>query len=253
MVSRSIATARLPLLLLRLVLLALWLALLVIPHLVMRHVFRSGAVSRLFLIGAAWIMGLRVRRIGPMPPRRSLLVANHQSWLDILALGSATGCAFVSKVEVLDHPLTGWLADQRETLYIQRQARRSVDKQIEAIAERFDHQLPLAIFPEGTTNDGTGLLPFRPSLLAAAVPLPEGARVIPVALDYRDDREFVGWTAPESGLDNAIRILGRWKPVHVDVLMLEPLGAADRKALARAAQAAIEDKLFASTPRQSSL
>ncbi|MBB3763237.1 lysophospholipid acyltransferase family protein [Sphingomicrobium lutaoense] len=242
-----------PLLVLRVILLALALALLALPHLIVRTLFGSGAVARLFLHVAGWIMGLRVRRVGPLPPRRSLLLANHQSWLDILVLGSATGCAFVSKAEVKDHWLTGWLADQRDTLYIERDDRRGVARQVHAIAERFDHDLPLAIFPEGTTNDGLHVLPFRPSLLAAATPLPADAVVMPVALDYREDRAFVGWTAPERGIDNAVRILSRWRPIHVDVIMLPPLPAADRKTMAGEGRQRIVVALGASSERQSSL
>lgn len=232
----------------RTLLLAAWLALCVIPHIVARKLFGSIAVSRLFLSVSAWIMGLRVRRIGPHPEQRTLLLANHVSWLDILVMASATGSAFVSKAEVKDHWLVGWLADQRETLYIDRQARRSVDMQIKAIADRFDHRLPLAVFPEGTTSDGTELLTFRPALLAAATPLPDDALVRPVAIDYRDDREFVGWVAPETGLENAKKVLSRWRPIHVDVIVLPPLHALnDRKAMAAEAYDAIHKTLFASS------
>lgn len=238
----------------RTVLLAIWLALCVIPHILARKLFGSIAVSRLFLTVAAWIMGLRIRRIGPHPEQRTLLLANHVSWLDILVMASATGCAFVSKSEVKDHWLVGWLADQRETLYIDRQARRSVDMQIAAIAARFDHRLPLAVFPEGTTSDGTELLRFRPALLAAATPLPENAAVRPVAIDYRDDREFVGWVAPETGAQSAKKILSRWKPIRVDVIVLDPLTASmDRKAMAAEAHDAIHRALFASSTEHNRL
>ncbi|WP_260483533.1 lysophospholipid acyltransferase family protein [Sphingomicrobium flavum] len=239
---------------LRTLLLALWLALCVLPHLIARKLLGSIAVSRLFLRGAAWIMGLRVRRVGPAPDQRTLLLANHVSWLDIVVMASATGCAFVSKAEVKDHWMTGWLADQRETLYIDRQARRSVDAQIAAIAERFDHHLPLAVFPEGTTSNGLELLKFRPALLAAATPLPDGAFVRPVAIDYRADRAFVGWVAPETGMESAKKILSRWKPIHVDVHVLAPLDPReDRKDMAADAYDAIHRALFASSARDKSL
>ncbi|MCJ7420691.1 lysophospholipid acyltransferase family protein [Sphingomicrobium astaxanthinifaciens] len=232
-----------PLIGLRLVLLVLLLALLAPLHVVVRGLGGRGPVARWFLRGAGFIMGLRVKRVGPAPPRRSLLLVNHVSWLDILAMGSATGCAFVSKVEVRDHPLTKWLADQRDTLYIERQNRRSVDAQIEAIRRRFDHHLPLALFPEGTTSDGTRLLPFRSPLLKAITPAPPGAHLIPVALDF-EEAAAIAWHAGEPGIDNVKRVLSRWRPVRVTVRMLDPIEISDdRKAMAREAQARIADAL----------
>lgn len=239
---------------LRLVLLAALLAVCVVPHLIVKWLTGRAPVARFFLGAAGWICGLRVERIGPEPPVRSLLLVNHVSWLDILALGGSTNAAFVSKAEVKDHPLVGWLADQRETLYVRRQSRRTIDEQVAAIAERFDHHLPLALFPEGTTSDGSTLLPFRPALLSAVTPAPEDTHVIPVALDYGEDRSFVGWIGGEPGIVNAKRILSRRKPIHVKVRMLAPLDPHDdRKALAAKARDEIGLALFPSTWRTSSL
>ncbi|MCJ8191689.1 lysophospholipid acyltransferase family protein [Sphingomicrobium aestuariivivum] len=241
--STARPAANWPLIGLRLVLLVLLLALLGPLHVLVHTVTGRGPVARLFLRVSGFIMGLRVRRVGPAPARRSLLLVNHVSWLDILAMGGATGCAFVSKSEVQDHPLTKWLADQRETLYITRQNRRSVDGQIEAIRKRFDHHLPLALFPEGTTSDGTQLLPFRSPLLKAITPAPEGAHLIPVALDFAE-AEAIAWHAGEPGMDNVKRVLSRWRPIHVTVRMLEPIPITlDRKEMALEAHARISAAL----------
>lgn len=228
----------------RAILLALLLALFIVPHVIVHKLTGRSPLARTFLRCAAWIIGLRVRRVGPPPPVRSLLLANHPSWLDIPVLIGATGCAFVSKAEVKNHWLVGWLADQRDTLYVNRDRRSELKSQVEAIRERFDHHLPLAICPEGTTSDGIKLRPFRPALLSAVAPPPDGAAVIPVAIDYGEDRAFVSWQAPETGLENAKRILSRWHPIRVTVRMLDPLDPAlDRKAMAAGAYDAIADAL----------
>ena len=65
-----------------------------------------------------------MRRAGAPIRRHTLLVANHTSWLDILILGGATGCAFVSKDE-LGHPFVHWLADQNDTVYVKRTHRKA--------------------------------------------------------------------------------------------------------------------------------
>ena len=116
-----------------------------------------------FLAAAAWIVGARVRVVGEPIRPHTLLICNHVSWLDILVLGGATGCAFVSK-DTLGHSLVHWLADQNQTLYIHRGRRSTTADQASAIAAALDRPQPLALFPEGTTGPGDHLLPFRSSL-----------------------------------------------------------------------------------------
>ena len=150
----------------------------------------------------------------------------------------------MSKAEVRDHPLLRWLADQNDTLYIERSDRGAVLDQARAVTDALAESQPLALFPEGTTGDGELLLPFRPSLLAAIAKAPPGTTVRPVAIDYGAMRPLLGWTDGESGKVNALRLLGRRGSFAVTVHLLAPLDASlDRKALARAARAAIEQAL----------
>ena len=174
----------------------------------------------------------------------SLIIANHVSWLDILVLAGATGTRFVSKTEVRDHPLLCWLADQNDTLYIERQDRRAVGAQGAEVAAALSDDRPLTLFPEGTTGDGRTLLPFRPALLAAVAPPPPGTSVRPVAIDYGAMRVLIGWTAGESGKANALKLLGRRGSFPVTVRVLDPLADSDdRKAMARDARSSIEAAL----------
>src|SRR6185436_20804926 len=98
-----------------------------------------------FLAAAAWICGARVRLAGkPLEPH-TLLVCNHTSWLDILVIGGATGCAFVSKHE-LGHSLIHWMADQGGTLFVRRDHRRGASHQADAISRKLSGPQPLALF-----------------------------------------------------------------------------------------------------------
>ena len=180
----------------------------------------------------------------PVRPH-SLLVANHTSWLDIFVLASATGCAFVSK-QKLGNRVIHWLADQNHTLYVKREHRRGASEQAAAIAEKLKGPQPIALFPEGTTGPGTGLLPFRPPLFAAVAPAPEGVVVRPVAIDYGPASGEVGWYE-ESGEANVLRILGRRGAMDVTVRLLEPLPPSqDRKLLSKQASDAIAAALTSS-------
>ena len=214
-------------------------------HVASKTLFRSSGWARRFLAAAAWLCGARVRITGaPLQPR-TLLVCNHISWLDILVLGGATGCAFVSKQE-LGHPLVHWMADQGPTLYVRREHRRGAHSQALAIARRLDEPQPLALFPEGTTGPGKSLLPFRTTLFSAVAPPPPGVTVRPVAIDYGEATPQIAWH-DQAGKDNVLRTLGRRRSTPVTVRLLDPLPPMDdRKALAHAAREAIGDALASS-------
>ncbi len=231
-------------------LLGLFLACLV-PHLLSKWILGRSPWPRRFLAGAAWIVGARPQVSGePLRPH-SLLISNHVSWLDILVLGGATGCAFVSK-DQLGHPLVHWLADQNSTLYIRRSRRSASADQASAIATALERPQPLALFPEGTTGHGNHLLPFRSALLEAVAPAPPRVEVRPVAIDYGPASREIGWHG-ESGKDNVLRILGRKGSLPVMVHVLAPLERSeDRKLLARRAQERIAATLAPSLPASSS-
>lgn len=115
-----------------------------------------------------------------------LLAANHISWLDILVMHAARHCRFISKSEVHHWPLIGRLATGAGTLYIEREKRRDAMRVVHHMAESLRAGEVLAVFPEGTTTDGTRLLPFHGNLVQAAISA--GAPVQPVALRYEDAR-----------------------------------------------------------------
>ena len=210
------------------------------PHLVARRGGRRSPWPRRFLARAARIAGTSVELEGEALGPHSLIVANHTSWLDILILGGATGTRFVSKAEIERVPLIGWLADQHRTLYIDRAGRGDAHGQVRRIAAALDEPRPLAIFPEGTTSNGRALLPFRSTLLHAVAPPPPATSIRPVAIDYRDSVDVIAWHGGEPGLANALRVLGLKGRRRVTVRLLDPLPpSANRKALARAARAAI--------------
>jgi len=214
------------------------------PHLVARRGGRASPWPRRFLARAARIAGVRVGVEGTALDPRSLLLANHTSWLDILILGGATGTRFVSKAEIEPLPLIGWLAGENHTIYIERAARGEARTQVARIARALDQPRPLAIFPEGTTGSGRALLPFRPTLLHAVAPPPPGASVRPVAIDYSAAVDAIAWHGGEPGLANVMRVLGMRGTRRVTVRLLDPLAPhADRKTLARAAERAIADAL----------
>ncbi|HEV2594807.1 MAG TPA: 1-acyl-sn-glycerol-3-phosphate acyltransferase [Sphingomicrobium sp.] len=219
-------------------------------HIVTKTLFRRSRWPRRFLSGAAWIIGARVSIKGRSPNPHTLLVANHTSWLDILVLGGATGCTFVSK-DQLGHPLIHWLADQNETVYVKRTHRKGAKDQAVALARSLERKQPVMVFPEGTTGPGIYLLPFRSTLLEAGNFASRDVSIRPVAVDYHDNRASVGWYH-EGGKENVLRLLGRSGTLPVTVHLLSPLDRTfDRKQLALEAREAIGKTLGLTSLHQS--
>ena len=184
-------------------------------------------------------------RLDPHVPG-SLYVANHISWLDIMALNAACPVAFVSKAEVHAWPLIGWLAAKADTVFLRRGSRghaKLINREIGALLEQGKD---VAIFPEGTTTDGTHLLHFHAALLQPAV---EGDRPVqPVALSYRDAqgaRSLAPSYAGETSLLSSLRAVLACRKLTVSVCalpLLVPQGRS-RRELSDAAHRAIEISL----------
>jgi len=118
----------------------------------------------------------------PEPGSPALLVANHISWLDIQALGVLDGARFVAKSEVRRWPLVGKIAERTGTFFIKRGCYRDAWRTKERVAEALRAGDSVAVFPEGTTTDGSSVQKFHPALLQAA--LDAHVCVYPVTLRY---------------------------------------------------------------------
>ncbi|KQM67774.1 acyl-phosphate glycerol 3-phosphate acyltransferase [Sphingomonas sp. Leaf17] len=224
----------------RLAALLLTLIAALIVHGLWRLVRLPSPWPRLFLGTVARIVGARVRVVG-VPLRRDVVfVANHLSWIDILALAGATGSAFVAKAELRGVPLVGWLCMLNDTIFVSREDRLGVVAQIAQIRAAVATGRPVTIFPEGTTGDGHAVLPFKAALLGALdPPAPTGVRVQPVRIDYGAATDDLAWVGDEPGGDHARRVLTRRGSFVATLHFLPPFAPADiggRKAIAAEAR-----------------
>ncbi len=197
------------------------------------------AVPPVFLGYVGRVAGLRIRAHG-RPRQGALFLANHESWLDILALAGRTRAKFVAHSGLAGHPALRWLCEQNGTVFITRDRRVTVAAQVAQVREALGER-PLVIFPEATTNDGIVLLPFRSSLLSAVEPLAHAVPVQPVALEYADAPNIC-WFGDEPGARNIRKILARPGRIDLTLHFLEPLAGPaleDRKAMTTAARGAI--------------
>ncbi len=115
-------------------------------------------------------------------PENGLVVSNHLSYLDIVILSSVMPCFFVSKAEVGRWPYFGKAARVGGTLFLNRRTHASTAEVARQIAERLKQPVPMLLFPEGTSSDGSQVLRFHSSLFQPAVA--GGAPVTPAAVRY---------------------------------------------------------------------
>jgi 1-acyl-sn-glycerol-3-phosphate acyltransferase len=114
------------------------------------------------------LFGLRVTVIGePVRERGVLIVANHTSYLDILVFSSVLPVSFVAKSEVQTWPLFGLMARLQETVFVERTRRSQTGQARDDIRDRLRAGDALVLFPEGTSNDGNHVLPFKSALMGA--------------------------------------------------------------------------------------
>ncbi|MEI6081335.1 MAG: lysophospholipid acyltransferase family protein [Verrucomicrobiota bacterium] len=115
-------------------------------------------------------------------PFHGLIACNHLAYVDILVLGSICPAIFVAKSDVVTWPVFGWLASRAGTIFVSRDAPAKVAAQLREIEQPLREGRPVILFPEGTSSDGSQILPFRSSLLESAIIT--GAPVTPVAIGY---------------------------------------------------------------------
>jgi 1-acyl-sn-glycerol-3-phosphate acyltransferase len=204
-----------------------------------------------------WLCGVKVTVQGePVTHGPVLWAVNHVSWIDIFVLNVVRPTAFVAKQEIRHWPVIGWLAVGADTIFIERGFRHAVHRVGQAMQLRFDRGQVVGLFPEGTTSDGFGVLPFYANLFEPAR-RPEIA-IQPVALIYKHRGQrsaLAAFVGEETLVQNLWRMLGS-TGVSVDLVFLPVVAPAGqdkpaRAELARSAHHLIEQTVaLGEPPRQ---
>ncbi len=175
-----------------------------------------------------------------------LVLANHISWLDIFAINAVLPSRFVAKAEIGDWPLLGVLVSRSGTLYIERGRRHAVAAINQTVREHLQRGETIVVFAEGTTTDGSALLPFHSNLIAPAIDV--GAGIWPIAIRYteRGERSLAAAFIGEMGILTSLARVLVARQLMIEVTVLAPItiaGARDRHTIARAARSAIAKHL----------
>ncbi|MBN8897501.1 MAG: 1-acyl-sn-glycerol-3-phosphate acyltransferase [Rhodospirillales bacterium] len=222
------------------------------------------AFARIYWFVFARLLGVRVRVIGALASqaqgRPVLFVSNHSSWVDIPVLGGVLDAAFVAKGEVGTWPVIATIARLGRTVFVSRQ-RGSTARERDTMRGRFAAGDNIILFPEGTSSDGSRVLPFRSAFFAAAEAPPGGEPPLiqPVSVVYdrigglpagRASRPVFAWYGDMDIATHFWR-LAQQSGLRATVLLhapLDPARFADRKALSQAVWRTVADG--ASTLRQ---
>lgn len=200
---------------------------------------------------------LRVITTGSVPDIRThgaLLLANHISWADIHAINSVIPVRFVAKMEIKDWPVFGYLVKKSGTIFINRTRQRDAARVVNICSHALKLNDNLCVFPEGTTTEGLSVLPFKSSLLEAAIAA--GAPLLPVAIRYpRPDGQpnLEAAYAGDTSILNSMRAyLHMQQPViHLHFCPAIQTAGLSRQSLAQQAHANITQALEAA-PSQTS-
>lgn len=181
------------------------------------------------------LLGLQLVVHGQARPGAKLVVSNHVSWLDIVAINAVVPSRFVSKAEVAHWPLIGRLVTYAGTLYLVRERRRDAMRVLGLMSQALKDGDTVAVFPEGTTGPGDHLMHFHPNLLQSAIDAQ--VPVQPVVIRYSDPLNRFSPSVAYVGDTTLLQSLW-WvvtsKRVVIDVNLLPSQGVlhADRRALA---------------------
>ena len=142
-----------------------------VPFQLVLMAIRAPLAKRLPMVwhrGVCRILGFRIERYGKASRTvPTLFVCNHTSYLDISALGAVVPGSFVAKAEVRSWPVFGFLARLQRTVFVERRASRTAHHR-DNMTARLESGDNLILFPEGTSNDGNRVLPFKSAFFGIA-------------------------------------------------------------------------------------
>lgn len=219
-------------------------------------------LPRLFHRLGCIFLGLRVTVIGqPAAGRPTLLLSNHISWTDIVAIGSVAPVTFVAKSEISKWPFVSMMANLQKTIFVDRTRRSGTGRTALAMGKHMADGNMIILFAEGQSDIGTHVLPFRSALVGAAQHAIQAAgaqavNIQPLTIAYtrlqglpisRNERSLVAWVKSRSLKQNILAILsGPVKDVTIAFGTAQVLSdGADRKAITKAAETEVRAMLVA--------
>ncbi|MCX6985052.1 MAG: 1-acyl-sn-glycerol-3-phosphate acyltransferase [Lentisphaerae bacterium] len=196
---------------------------------------RVTKITRLWGWGISKIIGMNIKIHGdPEIIGGGIIVANHQSYLDIIAHASVFHPRFTPKVEIASWPVLGWILGINRPVWVDRKSKQSSQKTLVEYRETLEHGINLIVYPEGTSSEGAGILPFKSTPFEAVSS--GNHKIYPVLIRYiqKPGEPTLCWYGDMTLLPHCWYILGR-PSINVEIHMLDPIlpEGRNRKELAR--------------------
>jgi len=195
--------------------------------------------------GVLKFLGMRVKIVGDPPKPPFYLICNHLSFLDVFLLASQLGCVFVSKADLAQWPVFGFIARQMNTLFIDREKIRDTARVNDEIKEVMQQDVGIVIFPESIVSQENRILPFKPALLQPAVDLNTPVHYACIHYETPDGSppasEVANWRDGVSFINHFLRLAAL--PYYTATLTFgsAPISGTNRKQLAEDLHHAVSD------------
>jgi 1-acyl-sn-glycerol-3-phosphate acyltransferase len=138
-------------------------------------------------------LGLKINlkgRLETLNERGNFIISRHLSYLDGIVLGGLLPAIFVSKKEIKNWPVIGWVVAISGTIFVDRINKTKIFDSVQEIAQTLEKKLNVLVFPEGTSTDGSSLKSFQTVFFKAPVVARAGIVLITIAYQYLDDIQF---------------------------------------------------------------
>ena len=238
------------------------LALVLHPHKIKRA---SAFLSHIFGKTIAFILGIKItiprsyEIPGMLKNKGALYVCNHLSYIDGIIATSLLPLLFISRRDLKTWPLFGTFALLSNTIFINRNFSLDIPKELKEVIAALEERTNVILFPEGTSSDGTKLLPFKSSFFAAA--LEANTYIVPLAIKYKKinsseinekSKDFVYWYGEMFLFPHLLRLC-TFKKIEIEVRVCQPINPKDltqlnpaqlRKYLSETVRKEIEEALY---------
>ncbi|GAB4256687.1 MAG: lysophospholipid acyltransferase family protein [Methylomicrobium sp.] len=172
------------------------------------------------------ILNLQITIDGQAADESALIISNHISWLDIVAIGQHLPGYFVAKNDILEWPVIGYLSRQAGTVFIRRGDKQAIHETTERMSWLLKQNSKVFAFPEGTTSQGKDVLPFHSSLLQPA--LLTRSAIQPLALQYQGEAETLApFVGDDAFIPHLLKLLALRK-IEIRMKLLPVLEVADK-------------------------
>lgn len=199
-----------------------------------------------FSKNASWYTGLLIFAFGVKVDYRNidnlnrddknfLILSNHLSYIDVFIIFSLVPSVFVANSELKDEFLLGSITRYAGGIFVERRNRINLSEEIDLISDLLDDGFNVVLFPEGTTSNGDGVLPFKNPFITAAIR--SSVDIVPVCVKYRridgevissKSRDDVYYYGDAKFFDHALRLLSH-ESVDAEMLELEKIEVNPRR------------------------